>query len=293
MPKRLRLLDVPSGLLERLECRGAGGAPGAEDFSPHFQVAFPLRGMFAWHVCGDVVVSDPTQVLYIRGGEPFRVSEPRPGGYVEAIVTPSYGLLADLTEATGFSPDRHPLFRFRSRRATPALQRTCARLLHRTAPAADLFAAEEDLVGLLRAALTVEPPGRWPSTSTRRLIGRAKEYLDAHFAERLSLADVARAVGASPAYLTDVFRRFEGVSLQRYVTQLRLARALMELPHTEDLTALALDLGYSSHSHFTLVFRRGFGCTPSEFRRLTRPQQRIQLASIAFSRPAQRSASVA
>jgi AraC-like DNA-binding protein len=52
--------------------------------------------------------------------------------------------------------------------------------------------------------------------------------------------------------------------------QLRLSRALVELPHANDLTALALDLGFSSHSHFTAAFRRMFQCTPSEFRESTR-----------------------
>jgi AraC family transcriptional regulator len=93
--------------------------------------------------------------------------------------------------------------------------------------------------------------------------------LDAHFTERVLLSDVADAVGASPAYLTDVFRRCEGISLHRYVTQLRLARSLVELPHTADLTTLALELAFSSHSHFTFAFRRAFGCTPSEYRRRT------------------------
>src|SRR5438093_13458396 len=105
------------------------------------------------------------------------------------------------------------------------------------------------------------------------MIRRTKEFLDARFTERLHLTEVADAVGASPAYLTDVFRRFEGISLHRYLTQLRLARALVELPHAEDITTLALDLGFSSHSHFTLAFRRAFRCTPSQFRGA--PRRRI------------------
>jgi AraC-like DNA-binding protein len=48
--------------------------------------------------------------------------------------------------------------------------------------------------------------------------------------------------------------------------QLRLARALIEVPHADDLTALALDLGFSSHSHFTAAFRRAFGQSPSTAR---------------------------
>jgi AraC family transcriptional regulator len=54
------------------------------------------------------------------------------------------------------------------------------------------------------------------------------------------------------------------------VTQLRLARALAELPHTDDLTTLALDVGFSSHSHFSAAFRRAFGMTPSQFRDTSR-----------------------
>jgi AraC-like DNA-binding protein len=41
------------------------------------------------------------------------------------------------------------------------------------------------------------------------------------------------------------------------------------VPHHEDLTALALDLGFSSHAHFTSAFRQTYGRTPSEFRRST------------------------
>jgi AraC-like DNA-binding protein len=58
--------------------------------------------------------------------------------------------------------------------------------------------------------------------------------------------------------------------LHQYVTQLRLSRTLAEIPHTHDLTALALDVGFSSHSHFSAAFRRAFGMTPSQFRDTSR-----------------------
>jgi AraC family transcriptional regulator len=112
---------------------------------------------------------------------------------------------------------------------------------------------------------------RWEaSRSTRCLIARTKTFLEAAFADPIRLADIAEAVGASPAYLTDVFSRVEGVPLHRYLMQLRLARALVELPDARDITTLALNLGFSSHSHFTASFRRAFGCTPSQFRNATR-----------------------
>ena len=58
--------------------------------------------------------------------------------------------------------------------------------------------------------------------------------------------------------------------LHAYLTQLRLARALTELPHADDLTGLALELGFSSHSHFSARFRRAFGVSPSRFRQSCR-----------------------
>jgi AraC-like DNA-binding protein len=54
--------------------------------------------------------------------------------------------------------------------------------------------------------------------------------------------------------------------LYRYQSRLRLARALDLLAQYDDLTALALDLGFSSHSHFSAAFRQTYGRTPSEFR---------------------------
>jgi AraC family transcriptional regulator len=268
MNARTQLFASPIGLVENVVCAGSRRRPGPEDFSPKFQLALPYRGAFVWHVGHDAVVGDANQILFVTGGEAYHASQPRPGGYAELIITPSMSVLSELTEAAGFAPRQHPLFRARSRRATPAVQSMSARLLHRgvSQNGLDPLRTDEQVMALLRAALHVNQPQPSPSGPTRRLICRTREFLQAEFSHPIRLLDVARAVGASPAYLTHVFRRFEGVSLQRYVTQLRLARALIELPHADDLTALALDLGFSSHSHFTLAFRRTFGCPPSQFR---------------------------
>ena len=141
----------------------------------------------------------------------------------------------------------------------------------------DDLTAEDLMLALLRSALLHGAPGVEPLGSTRSLIRRTKEFLEAEFANPIRLGQVAHAVGASPAYLTDVLRRVEGASLHRYVAQLRLARALVELPHADDLTTLALAVGFSSHSHFSAAFRRAFECTPSEFRHATRARRRPAL----------------
>ncbi|HEU4892148.1 MAG TPA: AraC family transcriptional regulator [Vicinamibacterales bacterium] len=282
---RTPLFRSSTGLVERVECQVSAPSFRREEYSPDFQIAFPFQGAFRWYVGRDVVVSDPNQVLFIRGGETFRLGATRTQGFGELIITPDLPTLRDASETTGFDLEHHPLFTARSSRITPELQRVCLQMLHQwhQEEGGDLEASE-NLVYLLTQALRLSPPARVPSPQTGRLIRRAKEFLTANFREPLQLADVAAAAGGSPAYLTDVFRRCEGVPLHCYLTQLRLGRALLDVPHTNDLTALALDLGFSSHSHFTFSFRKLFGCTPSEFRRSTRLAMRTMPFKLEHSR---------
>ena len=99
----------------------------------------------------------------------------------------------------------------------------------------------------------------------------AKVYLASRLGERITLDDVARAVYASPFHLARIFQQRTGVSIHRYLTRLRLRASLERLAGgANDLTALALELGFSSHSHFTDTFRREFGSPPSDLRRNNR-----------------------
>jgi AraC-like DNA-binding protein len=67
-----------------------------------------------------------------------------------------------------------------------------------------------------------------------------------------------------------VFQQVEGLPLYRYHLQLRLTRALDLLGDHSDLTDLALDLGFSSYSHFSAAFKRAYGQTPLGFQRSAR-----------------------
>ncbi len=267
---RTRLWESSIGLVEDLRSSITLRNGSLEAYSPVFQICLPYRGLFVWHVGHDEVVADPNQVLFVAGGESFHLSQPVAGRYAELIITPDRDLLAELTQSSPLQLAGHPLFRRRSRRADLKLQGLRARFLHQAlAGQWDGIAAEELLIDLLREALQHEPVRAIPGPRTQRLVRSTKEFLHARLSTPLRLRDVARAVGASPTYLTDLFRRVEGVPLHRYVMQLRLARALVELPHASDLTTLAFNLGFSSHSHFTAAFRRAFDCTPSQFREST------------------------
>jgi AraC family transcriptional regulator len=269
---RSRLLNLSIGAVEDL--RHCGPYERSDEaFCEVFQVCLPYDGLFVWHVGADDVIGDANQAVFVRAGEPYRMSAPIGDGYAELIITADACVLADIAGVAETLISEHPLFRRRSWLVGPALQAVRTRFLHwaTTAPDIDDLQADEAVIAVLRAAF--QDDGRRRDACgkrTTRLIRRAKEFLQAHLAERVQLGDVSRAVAASPAYLTDVFRRVEGLSLHQYLTQLRLGRALVELPYTNDLTALALETGFSSHSHFSAVFRRAFGVTPSRFRQTSR-----------------------
>jgi len=103
--------------------------------------------------------------------------------------------------------------------------------------------------------------------SERDLAEEARRLIAERYAEALTLDDLAHQLASSPFHLARAFRRETGMTLHRYRTEIRLRAALDQLVDgVEDLSRLAHDLGFSSHSHFTDSFRRWHGQTPSEVR---------------------------
>jgi AraC-like DNA-binding protein len=89
-------------------------------------------------------------------------------------------------------------------------------------------------------------------------------FLATCYGEKASLDDVGRAAHASPFHLARLFRRDSGLTIHQYRHRLRLRAALARIADGEtNLSELALELGFSSHSHLTDVFRAAFGLSPA------------------------------
>ena len=127
----------------------------------------------------------------------------------------------------------------------------------------DALFVEETALQLLRDVLRREA-AHAVRDAHRALAEAAKELLVSTMTEPLSLHELAARLAVSPFHLARVFRRETGYSLHAYRIHLRLRQALMRLPESRgNLTGLALELGFASHSHFTDTFRRTFGVPPS------------------------------
>jgi len=135
----------------------------------------------------------------------------------------------------------------------------------------DPLLVEDLLLRLVRAVVgrSAQPAPRRTATwaEHHRLAESAKELISAAPEAAFGLHELATRLGVSPFHLARVFRRQTGFSLHQYRTQLRLRLALHRLPDSRgELTSLAFDLGFASHSHFTDTFRREFGVAPSAVR---------------------------
>lgn len=95
----------------------------------------------------------------------------------------------------------------------------------------------------------------------------AMRYIDAHFAEDISVADVAAHVGLSPDYLTRQFKQVTGVAPISYLRRYRLARAMEYLDAGKSVTDTASSVGFQSLAHFSREFKQELGISPSQYRK--------------------------
>ncbi|MDQ3822236.1 MAG: AraC family transcriptional regulator, partial [Actinomycetota bacterium] len=127
------------------------------------------------------------------------------------------------------------------------------------------------LVLELFALLARRADGAARSEPAPRWLERARERVDDRFADRFSVADIARDVGVHPAHLAREFRRHFAVPIGEYGRRLRLDAAAVRLATTDDsLAEIAYASGFAHQSHFTHAFKRHTGLTPARYRASTR-----------------------
>jgi len=99
------------------------------------------------------------------------------------------------------------------------------------------------------------------------LVLKAREYIDKHKNEELSLADVAKAAGASVFHFCKVFHKETGLKFTDYVARVRLEEARNRLVNPNlRVSEIAYDVGFQSLTQFNRTFKRVFGQSPTEFR---------------------------
>lgn len=263
------LLRTPIVTIGDCRCRGSCRHAAHEESTSTTQLVYPYRGVYLRHLGRDEVVADANQVVFFNAGEGYRVSHPLAGGDSSLMLVVAEAELRELVPRSMLHGGPRLAFARQRLRVDARTQALAALLRHRLSEGlAEPLEAQS--LALTLVERTVGPRTARATGSTfgrERLVDRVKLVLASDPARRFTLSEIAAEVRGSPVYLTQVFRQVEGLPLYRYHLRLRLARALDLLPKYDDLMRLSLDLGFSSHSHFSAAFRDVHGCTPSEFQR--------------------------
>ena len=105
-------------------------------------------------------------------------------------------------------------------------------------------------------------PGKEP-----RAVRRLREHIESHYAEAVTLADLASLVSLSKFHMLRVFRASVGLPPHAFLTRVRILHAQALIRAGVSLTRVALDTGFSDQSHLIRHFKRALGVTPGAYAR--------------------------
>jgi AraC family transcriptional regulator len=271
----------PSVVISDVRCRPSDHGRSAEEWCTENHIVFPRQGVFVRHVAGQDVVADANHVLFFGRHEAYRVSHPAQCGDDCTVFAFAPEVLCDAVRVHHAGVDERPEqpFTFTHVVADPRVYLLHERVRQASQnPTSERLPLDEAalmlLTALIQRAHAESPAGpkSTPRLATRELhrdqSERTKLFLASTLGEPLALDDVAAAVHCSVFHLARVFRRETGLSIHQYRLRLRLRAGLERLVSgASDLSALAHELGFSSHSHFSDAFRAAFGLAPSACRR--------------------------
>jgi AraC-like DNA-binding protein len=135
-----------------------------------------------------------------------------------------------------------------------------------------------DDASITTVASTMSVPAPvWLPSRTRKTalpkwrLKRAFDYVEEHLAEPITLAELAASTGLTSMHFAGQFRAATGVRPHEYLLSRRIAHARELLATSQDtLVDIALGVGFQTQAHFTTVFKRFVGATPSRWRQENR-----------------------
>ena len=105
------------------------------------------------------------------------------------------------------------------------------------------------------------------SAATSKVVSDVFDYINAHYLENISLADIAETFFLSKEHLSRLFKKETGQNLFSYIMQLKLTEAKRLLQSTDmTLDDIAWHLGFSNGNYFSKVFKKNCQMSPSEYR---------------------------
>ena len=289
---RRKLFESDLLSIGHVVCRPATASRGELEQASANVMVLPLAGVFARHDGPrSTIIANPSHAMFIGRARSYRISYPGAIGddcltlaFPQAAIASLLGDAMALEDFNASCLDSLTLLSPASLLGRSLLKR---RLLHGQAGTLEI---EELSLSLLADAVRAACRDDWRSQRAhqrstgarrRRQIETVKEAVSVYPEQKWSLSRLARLANTSPYHLARMFRAEVGAPLHQYLLRTRLARALEAvLDANADLTRIAHDHGFASHSHFTASFRALFGFTPTDLRHRSPALRASQLRKI-------------
>lgn len=228
-----------------------------------YRIFLPTKGAFAYRVSdGRRIVADAVHLFITAPGEMFDIE---PLGRVDQFRGLLLVVPEELRPLNGAPKRRVSLGQSEILAANAPLEALLlANRIHVMSSFGETNACMEAATRLIAIALSAPILPRISRCSP--IVERLKIQLNESFHQRSSLANLSAQVGRSPSLLTQMFTRSQDMSFYQYQLKIRLSAALAGLFGRHNITEVAYDVGFSSHSHFSVQFRRAFGMSPSQCR---------------------------
>lgn len=107
------------------------------------------------------------------------------------------------------------------------------------------------------------------SLNRQYLVEQIVGYFEEHYAEKISLDQIAENMYLSPFYISRIFKSETGETPIRHLIDIRLERAreLLEENSHDSIQEIAAQVGYDDAYHFSKLFKKKYGCSPSKIRK--------------------------
>ena len=262
--------------------------PQHPDFAgPHWiggtLMVFPRTSVTITLVGCAPVLADPNTVMFYNDGQIYSRGKLSEQGDLCEWFGFDHQLVADAIRPFHAKVDDHleKPFQFSHGPSDPTsyfMQRWVVDHIHNAQQPDHLF-IEETIMSVLKRVASQSyhqrgiTPQKVNAVHEREIVEAIQKILALHFNQNLSLERIAAHLNYSPFHLSRLFQKHTGQSIHQHLKHLRLRISLEYVTQANmDLTELALQLGFSSHSHFTETFRKTFGTPPSALRNTSRQQ---------------------
>jgi AraC-like DNA-binding protein len=252
-------------------------------FSRHMHDFYVLgvieAGIQAFFYRGTRHITPAGGVFVINPGEAHACEALTASGYTYRTFYPDVSLFKRVASELAGGQERIPFFSA-AVILDPDLCRRLVELHHTLATAQSPLEREARFLEAAAYLITHYAELRLPEQRLgreRQAVKLVRHYLEDHYAEGVTLSELAHLVGLSPFYLLRVFEQEVGLPPHAYLESIRIRQAQRQLSCGTPIAEVAYELGFSTQSHFTRRFKQLLGVTPGQYAfsaHETRRQQR-------------------